>query len=279
MKSTRPKHFDRGSRVSGPLGMPSHLPKPHSVHLSRQGTLVFRWSPPRSARQTLKPPPLRHVPGRLWCEFVQLADRDDAEIRRFAEHWGPLRASRRPSSATESVEEWRKFAILARALVRTDEAVRRNKPGSAEDWKAICRWLPRVYNAELASHRTQRPGAVILYRRATVIAALNRWYSVGPGNTILVLESDRVAMRPQVGTLFGIIGAQLAYQVISSQKTLVCYHCNDLFTPRRIPSTGGRQFCPECRKLGKPQLYAMRDYRRRAKAAQCVPARDFDRLY
>ena len=107
-----------------------------------------------------------------------------------------------------------------------------------------------------------------MHRRATVLAALNRWYAAGPGNTILVLEGDRVVIRPQVGTLFGIIGAQLVYQVIRPHKTLVCYHCNGLFTPRRVPSTGGRQFCPECRKLGKPQLYAMRDYRRRAKAAQ-----------
>jgi hypothetical protein len=254
--------------VSGPLRMPAPLPKPYSVHLSRQGLLLFRWFPPRSARQTLKPLPLRRVPGRLWCDFVQLADKDDGDIRRFAEHWGPLRPTRRPSSATESVEEWRQFAILARALVRTDEAVRRNEPGSAEDWKAICRWLQRVYDPELASQRTKRPGAVILHRRSTVIAALNRWYSASPGNTILVLEGDRVAIRPEVGTLFGIIGVQLAYQVISSHRTLMCYHCNDFFTPQRIPTTGDRQFCPECRKRGKPQLYAMRDYRRRAKVTQ-----------
>jgi hypothetical protein len=120
---------DRGSRLSGPLGMPSHLPKPYSVHLSRQGLFLFRWFPPRSARQTLKHPPLRRVPERLWIEFVQLAEREDGEIRRFAEHWGPLRLSRRPSSATESVEEWRQFAILARALVRTDDAIRRDEPG------------------------------------------------------------------------------------------------------------------------------------------------------
>jgi hypothetical protein len=259
---------DSGSRVSGPLGMPSHLPKPYSVHLSRQGMLLFRWPRARSAGQTRKNPPLRRVLPGLWSEFVQLAGRDDGEIRRFAEYWGPLRPSRRPSPATESVEEWRQSAILARALVRTDAAIRRNEPGSAEDWQAICQWLRWAYDPELASQRTKWPGAVVLHRRATVIAALNRWYSASPGNTILVLEGDRVAIRPQVATLFGTIGAQLAYQVISSHKTLICYHCNDFFTPRRIPSTGGRQFCPECRKRGNPQLYAMRDYRRRAKATQ-----------
>lgn len=206
----------------------------------------------------------RKIDAHLYEHFAGLAGATDEKVRRFSERWGPLRyANMNPE--TESIQQWQRFASLGRALLRCTVAIGRNEPGQSPDWLAICAWLNIACDADLARPTPRLPDVVALQRHLLIVSALNRWYSRSKGHTLMHLQSDRLIIQPAANTLFGIIGVQLSLRVASSRQKLACYHCARLFTPQRKPSTGSRVFCPACRATAKPQMYAMRDYRNRAK--------------
>jgi hypothetical protein len=151
------------------------------------------------------------------------------------------------------VAEWRRFAILARALLRCALTVGTRVKGRPDDWRAIDEWLQ--VPIELA------PTAE--YGRLLLVSALNHWHSRSTGNTIVAIAGSRIVMRPYSGYLFGIIGLQVAYAITAARNCLVCFHCAEFYTPKNRPRTGSRNFCSSCQRLKKPQLYAMRDLRAR----------------
>jgi len=157
------------------------------------------------------------------------------------------------NGGTETVREWRRFALLARALLRCAVALSSEAEGRPEDWLSLCEWLeiPPI----------PAPTAELGLR--LLASALNHWYGRSTGNSIVELQGSKIVMRPRSGFLFGIIGLQLAYTASATRDSLVCYHCGAFYTPRNKPRTGSRNFCPRCRRLSKPQLHAMRDFRAR----------------
>jgi hypothetical protein len=150
---------------------------------------------------------------------------------------------------------------LGQALLRCTAAVGAGQAGSAQHWKIICEWLGQLYDPGLADPSNLQENWVI-YRRGLIASALNRWYERSRGHELLGWERDRVVIAPASTTLFGIIGVQLAYQIVKAAEMLVCHHCRNYFSPHQQASSS-RSFCPECRRAKKPQMYAMRDYRRR----------------
>jgi len=234
------------------------LPRPRSAHLAADGTLSWKWYTKADLHGFGESHHGRflRVHTRLCEHFAALADDSDDAIRRFAERWGPLRYPRsrpRALDETESIKEWRKFAVLARALVRSTIASHQGTRGHLDDLRSICEWL------QIAQVRD----ATAEDKRLLVVMALNQWHNQSGGNALLGMSKDKIVMRPRSFFLFGIIGLQLAYAVSGAQDTLVCYHCQRFYTPKHKPRTGTRNFCKHCRRLGKPQLYAMRDLRAR----------------
>lgn len=247
------------------------VPRPRSAHLSQDGALSWKWrstavlhgfgskkSPPR---RTNISEGVRRIDARLFERFAALADESDELIRRFAAQWGPLHypgVREELSQPTEKVGEWRRFASLAQALIRCANGLRAGtlgRYGQPGDWAPICDWLQQ--RPELAPSRE--------YGFFLLASALNAWYDRSAGNGLVETHGTKILMRPHVGLLFGIIGLQLACAITETQNQLACYHCGRYYTPKNQPRTGSRNFCPNCRRRGKPQLYAMRDLRARRK--------------
>jgi hypothetical protein len=249
---------------NGKVAIDMHLAAPYAAHLSQDGILTWKWTQTVFTREgktqsTGQRP--RKVSPRLWQDFASLANaKKSEEIRAFAERWGPLR-HRNVTAESEELEQWRYFAKLASALLKGSVALGQAQPGANEDWKTICSWLNMRFNPDL-SGPDRRPS--IPYRCALLARALNRWYSLSLGNTLIGWQEDKLVIAPAATTLFGIIGLQLAYRITGATQMLVCHHCTRFFTPERKPSSGKRAFCPTCRRHAKPQLYAMRDYRIRS---------------
>lgn len=237
------------------------LPRPRSARLAPDGTISWRWHTRARVEgldplQTTRVVPARRIPVQLAKRFAALADKPDETICRFAGDWGPLRYPRttdRDSGDTELVQQWRRFAVLARAILRSAVAVSERTKGHSEDWLSICTWLNIPPEA--------RPNAHLgLW---LVVSALNQWYGRSSGNSIVEIHGNGIVIRPRSGFLFGILGLQLAWTVTATRDSLACYHCGALYRPNHKPRTGSRTFCPRCRRKGKPQLYAMRDLRDR----------------
>ena len=200
----------------------------------------------------------RQVDARLCEFFIRLAEGEKEMIRRFAARWGPLHYPRSdvvlPGTETETVEEWQRFATLARALLRCSAAFGRGEYGIAEDWQTIALWLG------IPTEARPRPA----YRRILLAQALNLWYARSPGNALVTLHKNKIVLQSSSTSLFGIIGVQLA-QRITNRAVLVCYHCNRVYWPKNPPRTGVRHFCSPCQADRKPEMYAMRDLRARQK--------------
>ena len=198
----------------------------------------------------------------LWRKFAALSFGSDEDIRKFAERWGPLRGG-----PTETILEWRRLATFASALVRSSVALANGDLGENGDWGIIGDWLgydcePYLRLPDRISDARSRDLAPFL-RRVLIAQALNGWFAESKGNGLLGLVKDELVIEPSSNTLLGILVLQLAYRITRAQEMVVCFHCKALFSPVRAPAHGTRQFCAKCRRKGKPQMYAARDYRRR----------------
>ena len=196
----------------------------------------------------------------LWRKFAALSFGSDEDIRKFAGRWGPLRGG-----PTETIAQWRRLATLANALVRSSVALANGDLGENSDWGIIGDWVG--YDCEpylrrrISDARSRDPA--LLLRRGLIGQAVNRWFADSKGNCLLTLVKEELVFEPSSNTLLGILVLQLAYRITRAQEMVVCFHCKALFSPVRAPSRGTRQFCAKCRRKGKPQMYAARDYRRR----------------
>ena len=105
-------------------------------------------------------------------------------------------------------------------------------------------------------------GYNVIFKKAWIVLALNRWFGASPGNCLIAHIQDQYVIRPCATTLLGTICTQLAFSIVQANEMVICHHCKKFFggSPR---ARGIRQFCSRCRRTGKPQLYAARDYRRR----------------
>jgi hypothetical protein len=249
------------------LATASDLPVPVSASLSPDG-ISFIWRHPLG--QTLgaefRPgPSSRKVVGTLWRKFLVISSSSDENIRKFAERWGPL-----GSEQGETVEEWRRFADLANALVRVAAAVASDELGRKDDWNTICRWLqlnagPFLFPTSGASgSKSNTPDQGVLHLgKALIVQAINKWFAMARGNILLQLIDDQPMIQPSSLSLLGTLAIQLSGCIAKAHDLFICFHCQALLTPVRALSRGTRQFCAECRKKKKPQMYAARDYRRR----------------
>lgn len=253
------EHYGKQDRGAPPVSFP-FVSRPRSAHLAADGTISWKWysNAVLHGQDIGVAVRARRILARLGERFAALADKQDEAIRCFAAQWGPLRYPTAPTvrnGDTESIKEWRRFAILARALLRCSVALSTEAQGRPEDWVSICEWL-------------QLPPSLVrtaVDRLFLLASALNQWYGRSTGNSIVELQGKKMVMRPRLVSLFGIIGLQLAYTATATRDSLVCYHCGGFYAPRNKPRTGSRNFCARCRRRAKPQLYAMRDLRARQK--------------
>src|SRR5579862_6841613 len=249
---------------NSPFNFASHIVPPLGAHL-REGVLSWTWHSERQTKEGKftsvggKP---RKMDSRLWRKFAALAEQSDEEIRAFSGRWGPLDPVQ--GEGTETIKRWRRLASLASALIQSSIALAKDELGRAEDWSTIAGWL-KVPEPEQIPFRRESPRVQLIFRRMLLVRAVNRWFAQSQGNGILLLSGDQIVTCPSSSTLLGTIGVQLAYQIAHAERMELCFHCKNWFVPDRVPSRGARRFCDACRKHGKPQMYAARDYRQKIK--------------
>jgi hypothetical protein len=250
------KIFGRGR--SARLIAPDPLPRPSSAAVDSEGYLSWKWPTEKTDVGRAR---LRKIPPKLCFQFARLAEADDEGIRRAAERWGPLNYHRGKGERGETVSEWRKYAQLARAILRFVAQDFRGSDREA-DWKTIWNWvLPGQEVAELAVFPRK-------FRGTTTAMGVNLWYSRAIGNAIVQVNQAGFQVQPFGANLFGILIAQIAHMIARSDEAAICAGCRQAFNPLQPLSRGARRYCKSCRKKKVPERDASRDYRSRLKGSQ-----------
>lgn len=246
---------NRPARLVGPPLMPRPLKA--SIH---NGFLTWTWyrNERRGGRRT---PELQTAPPQLYLAFAGLAQASDEDIRSFAERWGPLNHGAREE---EKVDDWRRYARLAQALMRFTAQVISGSNGKEEDWRVICQSTP-VQDLELQELTDQGQMAI-------VAAAVNIWFDKAREHGILTMLGGDLQVRPHASGLFGFLITQIAHVIARSDQMAVCAGCHNPFPPVRPITRGTREYCGRCRKAKVPQRDASRDWRSRAKEKEAAGA-------
>jgi hypothetical protein len=198
---------------------------------------------------------MQQVPVKLCFDFARLAHAFEEEIRCFAARWGPLALER---GRKEHVDDFRRYARLAKSLLRFTAELLSAGAGADEDWNTICGYIaPGQDLADRADLGSRLQITIIA-------AAVNSWFAKAHGHAILAIGDTTLQVRPFATNLFGILITQIAHVIARSDQLAVCDGCTAAFIPKRAPSKGPRQYCDKCRKAKVPQRDASRDWRRRA---------------
>jgi hypothetical protein len=221
---------------------PAAVPRPRAAALSPAGYLSCSWS---------EPPKLLPPPHDLCFRFAKLAEGSDEAIRRFVRSWGMLNLHARATE--EHVDDWRRYARLADAILRLSAQRLTGDRAEESDWATICRWL-EIKNVKHVPRELELP---------LLAAAVNLWYTRAQGHSVLDLDQERLVIRPQACTLFGVLITQIAHVIAGTDQHAVCSGCKRNFAPKRGQSRGVRRYCKKCRQRKIPQRDAAREWRRR----------------
>lgn len=227
------------------------IPKPYRAKVNKDGFLIWSWYP----KAPIEPPAIHKVPVKLCFDFARLAEGSTESIRRFAASWGPLGWER---GRQEHVDDFRRYARLAKALLRFTAERLSGGRGLDEDWGTICEFVAPGQNL------TNRAGLDSRFQMAIIAAAANKWFAQAQGHGILAISDATLQVRPYASNLFGMLITQIAHAIARSDQLAVCDGCRAAFVRDRAPSRGPRQYCGKCRKAKVPQRDASRDWRRRA---------------
>lgn len=188
----------------------------------------------------------------LLTDFVQLVEAPPSRILKYAKRWGVLElcaAHRIPIHARlghddkrwcealsdpdvgvayERVQDWRRYALMFRALlIHAADNDRRPRRGELAHTASFLCWLGDV-------------GPRLVWRS---------------GGMAFELASR--------SGLFGALAAQAAFFAAGSEGLAVCSSCGTAYPPRRRPVLGLRSYCEACRNDGAPLRDAQRDKRKR----------------
>jgi hypothetical protein len=221
----------------------------------------------------------------LIVQFSNLALTESQGVLRFARKWGVLgicvhglpasHNSESPfitqdecppctPSGNEPIEQWRRFARLARAMMSIANQLHNGRRGNEGDWLVLLQ----------GGAESTLPKDIATERRL-LQDAVNLWLELGNVRPRLEWNLDvEIALAyPRSSSLFGVLATQLPSFVARSEGLLTCSSCgrsgtlSQLGTLReRKPRAGKRFFCDDCRDENAPQRFASKAYRGREKA-------------
>jgi hypothetical protein len=237
-------------RPARPAGRPD-FPRPIHALLDSDGYLRWTWYKLETGGRD-QPPEFQKPRNGLCFEFARLAHASDEDIRRFAEKWGPLGIELRQE---EHVNDWRRHAALAQALLSFAADRATGGRGSEEAWGTIRAWSPAGDTSDL------RP--TLRERTAIAASAINAWFVAARGHRIMAVVKGQFQIQPAASNLFGTLAAQVAHAMSRADERVQCSGCKTAFHPKTPISHGSRQYCSRCRRAKVPQRDASRDWRRR----------------
>lgn len=190
---------------------------------------------------------------------MQLATASDEHVHAFAARWGPLL-----NKSSEALADWRRYAILLRALSEAAGRLAMERPIDPIQGKVILEWLevpqtPGFSNIWEGAGLNRKIGQPELWR-ALLNGAITKLLK-GPASCEVCVKwsGNRIRSECSCNTLLGI----LILQVLAQKEVEVCAGCRREFEPKRRATTGIRRYCDRCRKRSIPQRDAMRAMRRR----------------
>jgi hypothetical protein len=197
--------------------------------------------------------------------FLHLAGTGPDEILRFARKWGALDIKRKPAPGLrflEPIAAWRNLAIRFRSLHRIGAELNCDRIGAAEDWKALVAKLP----AASKNFKAIEEARFVLMSR---VGQLVREAHLCPR-----LYWNKSAKQWQIDfdtfsrtNLFAVLVLHLMVAVANKEGFALCSGCHRSYIPEKQPSTGRRNYCPDCRSAGVPFRDSKREQRRRTKEA------------
>lgn len=266
---------------------------PEVVHLEKDETgehgLEYWWTtegPHRPSSKKIARPEEFGLAG----EFKQLEEAE--EILVFAQQWGVLRTCEhttrrwredgcysskgksRFEGLWEPIDVWRRYSRTVDMLLRMNTWLRHGElVGDRKHWRRVFPpSLPLGEGFEIDWVYYQRyerwPKLTDLeIQRLRFREILDKWISYIELRPRLVWNphESRPRLTLAEGSLLESVMAHTIFAITGTRNFESCSSCGRLFTLNRLPSTGDRRYCPECRSRGAPARDASRDYRRRVK--------------
>ena len=144
---------------------------------------------------------------------------------------------------SESIEDWRAFARLARSMLRVAEQLHNEKIGDRADWFFVT--LPPISTRE-------EEESLIDFGRRQLGENVQHWlYLGGIGPTFYWEGGVSPAFRLDPQGLFGVLAMQLALTISRTDGFYSCSACGQVYTPSRKPRLGEPHYCPDCGYDGK----------------------------
>jgi len=220
----------------------------------------------------------------LLDEFLKLVNAPPLKIGEFAANWGPLWYCSVhdncyfPISHTledeclwsgeEKIETWQKEARKVKAVLEIASCLKRGDTASSallsivdEDslWSERLEVIRTIYPVEQqkliwnGTFQEQEYVSQHLILSALVNTNLNKF-----GEISINLGTDgaggfKLAITPQLGFL-PAVWMQVAQLIAHNAGIYTCYGCGRLYLRERKAPKGKNNYCPECRKGGKPKL-------------------------
>lgn len=181
------------------------------------------------------------------------------------------------ATGIDPIGGWRLFAREACAIVDSAAQLKQELPAPAEALTilrqrhglafgalemAVSGLLPGMASAPKAGAVFADTNYLLRVQRLQVAEAIGSWMRLGGVRFELEWESPTPRVQLVPAGLFGALAIQLA-AIIGAADFAVCTSCGAPFHPSRRPSPNDRTYCPDCRKAGRPQADASRDYYRR----------------
>jgi hypothetical protein len=207
--------------------------------------------------------PLSHFPMKT-LRAVQVGQRREC-IPKFT----------RRREIVEPLNSWRGLSRSAAALLQLQNQTSTRRDEERTRWRDAL-WLHE--QLVLAGHRGYRSalrlGVPDPPERSERIARIaNVWLEcAGLRLQIQSIHTNEIGLVmtiPDTGpNLFGGLAIQLSLELANREGWAQCAACRRIFEPltHNVSPTRDR-FCPECRRRGKPELFAKRRYRARKRAA------------
>jgi hypothetical protein len=157
----------------------------------------------------------------------------------------------------EPISRWREFAREAKGLLQVAAALHANKRPEPSSWTEAFGEAPRSQKASGYFAVTQKVNEWVNWAGLRPVLF---WLRRAPP---MITFSGSSFGSPDRTTLFSAITLRLMMAVVAGDAMVFCTHCGVVYSPRRRPVAGRRNFCPACRENGVPVMYAKRAQRLR----------------
>jgi hypothetical protein len=223
----------------------------------------------------------------LLTQFIALEEGIPSEIRSYAQKWGVLYCCREhqlPASHDikqakdlyrtgffnqceldwfkaggkiwyrEPLSLWRQYAREARTILHVSSILYSGKLPEAEAWEKL------FNDSSLTASNVQDVSLGKLF----LTDKLRDWLDLAHVKILPYWGRGSPTVLFGSGRLFGALALQLCFVVARTEGIALCSFCGEYYLPKkRRPKLGQRSYCERCRKRGRPEADAARDYWRR----------------